>query len=55
MCDKYPKQKSDRFCNNPDCRKRLTEDAPNWFQCSYECMKIVWELNNPKKEDENFS
>ena len=50
-CRCRPPRKSDRLCNNPDCRKRLTDDAPNWFQCSYECMRVVWVLNHPPEPD----
>ncbi len=43
-------KKTDRFCNN--CGERLTEDAPNWFQCSEACRKEVWDKNNPIKYDD---
>ena len=48
-CECPKPKKTDRICNNPGCGRRLTEDSPNWFQCSEECRQQVWLLNNPPK------
>lgn len=44
--------KTDRRCNNPECGKRLTEDAPNWFQCSEDCRRAVWKLTEERRARE---
>ena len=45
-------KKTDRRCNN--CGQRLTENSPNWFQCSEACRAAVWERNNPPKIDDDW-
>lgn len=47
--DGCPKEKkTDRFCNN--CGRRLTENAPNWFQCSTVCSRERYEKCHPKED-----
>lgn len=59
MCDYRPiddcncihkEKKSNRRCNN--CGERLTDNSPNWFQCSDYCQAQVRERYEEKRKQE---